>query len=269
MFNVFKKEIKLKNGKTVIKPASKLPQIFFVVAVIIFLSFKITGFDFGILFRRIGQLTVILSKIFKPDFTYFDKVVNPLFDTIKMSLLGTIIGCLLGLPIAILSSSNINNNKIILSTSRFILSVIRSIPTLIIASITALIFGLGTFAGTVAIAIFTLGVVVKMLYEAIEVIDMGPFQAMESLGATKAQAFNAACMPQIIPTYLSYCLYCFEMNVRAAAILGWVGAGGLGILINERVGWRDYNGLGMVLLLLFITVFIIDSLSTYLRSKLS
>ena len=76
-------------------------------------------------------------------------------------------------------------------------------------------------------------------------------------------------MKQILPTYLSYSLYALEMNVRAASILGYVGAGGLGLLIDERIGWRDYNGLGTVLLMLFILVVSIESLSQYLRKKLS
>ena len=145
----------------------------------------------------------------------------------------------------------------------------RSVPTLIMATTFSLIFGLGTFAGTVAIMVFTLGIVAKMLFESIETIDMKPFEAMTSFGATTLQAFWASCMPQILPTYLDDCLYCFEMNVRAASILGYVGAGGLGILISERISWRDYNGLGMVLLSLFILVLLIDLLTDYLRSKLS
>ena len=149
------------------------------------------------------------------------------------------------------------------------LNIIRTLPTLVIAKFAALIFGLGTFAGTVAITVFTFGVVAKMMYEAIETIDMGAFEAMESAGANKFQAFWSACFPQILPTYLSYCLYSLEMNIRAAAILGYVGAGGLGLLINERIGWRDYEGLGMVLLALFVVVFIIENTSQYLRRKLS
>ena len=134
-----------------------------------------------------------------------------------------------------------------------------------IASICALVFGLGTFAGTVAIVIFTFGVVTKMLYESIETINMGPFEALESAGADKFRAFWSAVFPQVLPT----CLYSFEMNVRAASILGYVGAGGLGILIDERIGWRDYNGLGTVLLTLFVAVLLIENLSQFLRSKLS
>ena len=266
---IFKPElIVLENGHEVKRPRSKMPLIILCLLIVLAFSIKMTGFDIGIIIKRFNQLGVILGKIFQPDFTFFPKVIGPLIDTIKMSLLGTIIGCTLALPIAILSSANINKNKIVLSLCKFLLAIVRTLPTIIIATIAALIFSLGTFAGTVAITIFTFGVVGKMLFESIETIDMGPFEAMESMGANKFEAFWSACIPQIFPTYLSHCLYCFEMNIRAASILGYVGAGGLGLLINERIGWRDYNSLGTVLLVLFIAVVLVDFLSTYFRKKL-
>ena len=266
---IFKPEvITLDNGHEVKKPKYKMPLIIICLVIVLAFSIRMTGFDLGIIVKRFAQLGVILGKIFHPDFSFLPKVIGPLIDTIKMSLLGTIIGCTLALPIAILSSSNINKNKILLSLCKFLLAIVRTLPTIIIATIAALIFSLGTFAGTVAITIFTFGVVGKMLFESIETIDMGPFEAMESFGANKFEAFWSACIPQIFPTYLSHCLYCFEMNIRAASILGYVGAGGLGLLINERIGWRDYNSLGTVLLVLFIAVVLVDFLSTYFRKKL-
>ena len=186
-----------------------------------------------------------------------------------MSLIGSFIGSTLALPFAVVASTNINHNGIVVAIMRFICSIIRTLPTLIIAQLAALCFGLGTFAGTVAIILFTFGVVSKMMYEAIETIDMGAYEAMQASGANKFQSFRVACMPQILPTYLSYCLYSFEMNIRAAAILGYVGAGGLGVLINEVIGWRRYDRLGMILLTLFVVVFIIENTSEYLRKKLS
>ena len=266
---IFKPEvITLDNGHEVKRPKSKMPLIIICLVIVLAFSIRMTGFDLGIIVKRFAQLGVILGKIFHPDFSFLPKVIGPLIDTIKMSLLGTIIGCTLALPIAILSSSNINKNKILLSLCKFLLAIVRTLPTIIIATIAALIFSLGTFAGTVAVTIFTFGVVGKMLFESIETIDMGPFEAMESFGANKFEAFWSACIPQIFPTYLSHCLYCFEMNIRAASILGYVGAGGLGLLINERIGWRDYNSLGTVLLVLFIAVVLVDFLSTYFRKKL-
>ena len=267
---IFKPEtITLANGHTVMRPRSRTPLIAAIVIAVVWASILLTGFDIGIIIRRGYQFTVILQQIFQPDFSYFPKVVDPLMDTIKMSILGSVLGATLALPFAVVASPNINKNNLVVSLCRFLLNIIRTLPTLIIAKFAALIFGLGTFAGTVAITVFTFGVVSKMMYEAIETIDMGAFEAMESAGADKFQAFRTACFPQILPTYLSYCLYSLEMNIRAAAILGYVGAGGLGLLINERIGWRDYHGLGMVLLALFVVVFIIENTSQYLRRKLS
>lgn len=267
---IFKpQKITLQNGHSVMRRRSRAPLILLLLAAAIVLSLKMTGFDMGLVIKKFGKMLDLMQKIWQPDWSFFPKVLSPLFDTIEMSILGTVIGCALALPVAILSSSNINHSVPLVSVCRFILALIRTLPTLIIALVCALIFSLGTFSGTVAIAIFTFGIVAKMLFESIETIDMGPFEAMEALGANKFQAFWSACVPQILPVYLSHSLYCFEMNVRASAILGYVGAGGLGITINERIGWRDYNSLGMVLLSLFVVVVAIDFFSEYLRKKLS
>ena len=267
---IFKPEIiTLKNGSIVARPRSRTPLIAAILIAVVWASIQLTGFDIGIIIRRGHQFTYILARIFHPNFSYFGKVVGPLLDTIKMSILGSVLGATLALPFAVVASTNINKSALAVSLCRFLLNIIRTLPTLVIAKFAALIFGLGTFAGTVAITVFTFGVVSKMMYEAIETIDMGAFEAMESAGGDKFQSFRTACFPQILPTYLSYCLYSLEMNIRAAAILGYVGAGGLGLLINERIGWRDYEGLGMVLLALFVVVFIIENTSQYLRRKLS
>ena len=267
---IFKPQvITLPNGHSTIRRRSRAPLIILLLAVAIILSLRMTGFSPDVIIRRFNKLVDLMVKLFHPKWSFFDKVTHPLIDTIKMSILGTVIGCALALPVAVLSSTNIDKNRVIVSVLRFILALIRTLPTLVIALVCALIFGLGTFAGTLAISIFTFGIVAKMLYESIETIDMGPFEAMEAMGANKFQAFWSACVPQILPVYLSHSLYCFEMNVRASAILGYVGAGGLGITINERIGWRDYEGLGMVLLTLFVVVVAIEFTSEYLRGKLS
>ena len=267
---IFKPQvITLDNGHAVRRRRSRTPVILLGLALVIAWALHMTGFSLATIVNRFPKLMDLMKKLFQPDWSFFPKVIGPLVDTIKMSILGTVIGCACALPVAVLASSNIDHNKLVVSLLRVVLGLIRTLPTLVIALVCALIFSLGTFSGTVAIAIFTFGVVSKMLYESIETIDMGPFEAMEALGADKFQAFWSACVPQILPVYLSHCLYCFEMNVRASAILGYVGAGGLGITINERIGWRDYNGLGMVLLTLFVVVTFIEFFSAYLRKKLS
>ena len=267
---IFKPQvITLTNGHSTIRRRSRAPLILLLLAVVIVLSLRMTGFSLAVVVTKFDKLLDLFVKLFHPKWSFFEKVTRPLVDTIKMSILGTVIGCLLALPVSVLASTNIDKSRVIVSVLRFILALIRTLPTLVIALVCALVFGLGTFAGTLAISVFTFGIVAKMLYESIETIDMGPFEAMEAMGANKFQAFWSACVPQILPVYLSHSLYCFEMNVRASAILGYVGAGGLGITINERIGWRDYEGLGMVLLTLFVVVVAIEFLSEYLRGKLS
>jgi phosphonate transport system permease protein len=266
---IFKPRTMAVGGHTVLKPRSRTWLILLTLVVVVWGSVIVTKFDVSIIARRGYQFFVILKKVFNPDWSYLPKVLPPLLDTIKMSIMGSFIGSTVALPFAVMASANINHNGASVAVLRVLLNIVRTLPTLVIASICALIFRLGTFAGTVAITLFTFGIVTKMLYESIETIDMGAFEAMEALGATRFQAFWSACFPQILPTYLSHSLYSFEINIRAASILGYVGAGGLGILINERIGWRDYEGLGMVLITLFVVVLIIDNTSQYLRRKLS
>ena len=224
------KTIRLSNGHTVQRPRSRMPLILAFLAAAIWLSIKLTGFDLGIIARRGHQFVVILSQVFSPDIfniqestfsrfgiepgavsflSVFDgrwwqalwhtmttsfapKVFSPLWDTLRMSILGSFIGATLALPIAVAASTNINRNKTSVSVIRLLLNILRTLPTLVVAKIFALIFGLGTFAGTFAILIFTLGVICKMMYESIETIDMGAFEAMESFGANKFQGFWSA-----------------------------------------------------------------------------
>ena len=195
-------------------------------------------------------------------------VWGPLFDTIKMSLLGSFIGTVAAIPFAVLASTNIIKSRVVVSLSRLLFSLVRTLPTLVVALIATYVFGLGTLAGTTAIAVFTFAYMGKILYEEIETVDMGAFEAAEAMGASKPRAFVCAIVPQVLPSYISNTLFCFEGNVRYASILGYVGAGGLGLVLNERLGWRDYSGAGMILIMLFVTVFIIETISRYFRRKL-
>ncbi|QOR34393.1 phosphonate ABC transporter, permease protein PhnE [Clostridium sp. 'deep sea'] len=262
-------KITLSNKKQVTPPRPIAPYILIALFAFTYVSVVITGFDIKVVFTKFNQFFIIIKKMFPPDWSYTNTVLDPLLDTVKMSLLGSMFGSFFAIPFAVLSSTNINGNKFLLSLIRFFLSIIRTVPTLIIALVATYIFDLGTFAGSLAIGIFTFAIVAKMLYEKIETVDMGPFEAMESLGASKVQAFVGAIMPQILPTYLSIALYSLEINVRHAAILGYVGAGGIGILLDEKLSWREYSSAGMVIFMLFITVLIIEGLSRFFRKRLA
>lgn len=263
------KTYRLSNGKTVVRPRAWWPFILAALLGMLALSIRITGFDMRVLLERGGQFFVILGQMFPPDLGYTHAIWGPLFDTIKMSLFGSFIGAALAVPFALLAASNVVKSRVVVAVFRALLSVLRTVPSLVSALIATYLFGLGTLAGTTAIAIFTVAYVGKLLYEQIETADMGPYEAMEAIGAGSFRAFLAGIWPQVLPGYLSVSLFCFEGNVRYASILGYVGAGGLGLLLNEKIGWREYGGVGMILLMLLGTVFVIENVSQYLRGRLA
>lgn len=263
------KKLTLSDGREILEPRSRMPLVILLVVIASWISIEVTGFDLSVIMKRGDQFFVILGQMFPPETAYLSSIWSPLFDTIKMSLIGSVIGALCAIPFAVLAASNIVHNKLIISITRLFLSLVRTIPTLVIALIATYIFGLGTVAGTTAIAVFTFAYIGKLLYEQIETVDMGAYEAMESFGATKLRSFIAAILPQVLPSYIANCLFCFEGNVRYASILGYVGAGGLGLILNEKVGWREYSSVGMILVTLFVTVMIIEGISHYLRKKLT
>jgi phosphonate transport system permease protein len=259
----------LYNGIEVVQPFSKTPLIILVLFILTALSWNMTRVNLWNLFSRFGNFFDILIAMTKPRWPYINSVIKPMVDTIQMSFLGSFLGAIFALPIAFLAAGNINKNKLTLNLARLMLSLVRTLPVLVYAAIFSLIFGFGTFSGTLAIAVFTFALMSKMVYEQIETIDLGPFIAIEATGATKAKAFVAAIIPQIMPSYLSFSLYSLEINIRFAAILGYVGAGGIGLLLDQRMAFRRYEDVAVVLVVLFVVVFLIESLSRYLRKRLT
>lgn len=259
----------LPNGKVVEEKFTRLPLILLILFICTAVSVQVTGFSFTTLMNGGSRFFDILYAMFPPNTAYLPKIWEPLLDTIKMSLLGSFVGAVLAVPFSVLAASNIVTNRGIVFAVRLFLSLVRTLPTLVCALIATYIFGLGTMAGTCAIAVFTFAYVGKQLFELIETVDMGPFEAMEALGATRLQAFISAVFPQVLPTYLSVSLFCLEGNVRYASILGYVGAGGLGLIMNEKIGWREYSSVGMILIVLFVTVVAIEGFSHAVRKRLT
>lgn len=262
------KEIKLSNGKTVYQKPSVVPLVILILIVFTVISMKVTKFDGTALVTRGDQFFVILKGMFPPNLDFLNRVWGPLFDTIKMSLLGSLVGAIVSVPLALLASANIVSSKIVTGFFKLLFSILRTLPTIVTALIATFVFGLGTMAGTLAIFIFTVAYVGKLTYEQIESLDMSTFEALESMGLTRFQAFRYAVVPEILPTFLSTTLFNFEGNLRYASILGYVGAGGLGIILNEQLGWREYGNVGTILVVLIVSVAIIESISEFARKKL-
>lgn len=267
---IFKPKVyTLENGKVIEEKRSRTPLILLILLLLTIFSVKITGFEFSTLVKRGHFFWKMLTDMIPPNWAYMSKVWRPLWDTIKMSLLGSALGALLCIPFAVLSSTNLISNKAVTSFFKLFFSVVRTLPTLVSALIATYIFGLGTLAGTIAIAVFTFAYCGKILYEAIETCSMGSFEALEALGLKRLSTIRYSIWPQVLPGFLSTVLFCFEGNVRYASILGYVGAGGLGLILNEKIGWREYDRVGMILIALFVAVVVIEAISTYLRKKLN
>ncbi len=266
---IFKpKKYTLSSGEVVYEKRSRTVPILILFILFTIISMKLTGFSLKLLIKNIHQFFTILKDIFRPELSYWPSVIKPLLDTIKMSFLGSFLGALVSIVFAFLASNNMVKSKIINSLVKLLFSIIRTIPTLVSALIATYIFGLGTFAGTIAIFLFSFSYVGKLLYEQIETVNMGAYEALISMGYTNTMAFMKGIIPQILPNYLATSLYNFEGNVRYAAILGYVGAGGLGLLINQNINWREYNRVGTILLALLITVFVIENISGHFRKKI-
>lgn len=227
---------------------------------------RFTGCSLSTLWLRRSHLTDILSALFPPDWGYLPRILAPLLSTVQMSVTGTALGALLALPAASLCAGNLPASRPVRALLRLFIQVLRSFPTLILALLATFLFGLGTFAGTVAITVYTFAIMARLTYEDIETAELSPYRALCAMGCTPARAFFRALVPAISPSYLSNALYLLETNVRHSAILGYVGAGGIGLLLNEKISWREYDKVGMILLLLFLTVCLIEGLSAFLGS---
>ena len=267
---------RLADGTLSIRPVSLtwFYSLLVVVIVVYFFNLIVLNYfrqiSFSFFVSRIPNFFTILAQmVIQLDVDYLSNTLNPLLDTLKMAYLGTLIGSLTALPIAFLASQNIVKNRYLSITMKLILSLFRTLPSILYALIFAFVFGYGTFVGTISLAIFTLAISSKILYENIETLDMGAFQAIESTGATKLQAFTVSILPQIYGNFVSTALYSFEINIRYSAILGFVGAGGIGILLNDAMSLRDYGKVSVMLLGLLFLVLITENVSRYVRKRVN
>ena len=260
---------KLENGKVIKEKFNWSPYILIVVIIFSIFCGIVTKCDFAQMIRRNKQFWDLIRNMFPPNWKYLPDLLKPMIDTIVMSILGTAVGCLIALPVSFYLSANFKLNKTYLVTHRGLLSILRTLPTMVYAQLLSIVIGTGTMAGTAAIAIFTYTISVKMLYEQIETVDMGPYEAMESIGANRPMCMMKAIYPQVRGYFWSTVLYCFETNVRSAAILGYVGAGGIGVLINQELKWRNYANTGLMVLILVVTVVVIETVSRNIRKKLA
>lgn len=203
-----------------------------------------------------------------PNFAFFPRVIDPLLETLKMAIIASAIGCAVALPVAFWVSRVTAPNRVALFLGRTVLSVVRAIPDILYALVFVAAVGIGPLAGIAALFFFNVGVVAKLLSETVDGVDVGPIEAVRAGGANRTQTVRWAVLPQVMPNYVAYSLYTFELNIRASAVIGIVGAGGIGNLLLAQYRFFNWSNVSVIILLLFVMVMVIEFISIGLRRRL-
>jgi phosphonate transport system permease protein len=200
------------------------------------------------------------------DNTFPQTIVGATLETVQMALAGTFVALLFAFPIGFLAARNTTPHPALYYGVRTVLNFLRTIPDLALGLLFVAAVGLGAFAGTLALAIHTATVLGKLLSESIENIDEGVVEAIRATGAAYPQILSFAVLPQILPDLISFTLYRLETNIRAASVLGLIGAGGIGYLMNTSFRTFQYQEAAAIVLILITLVMLVDYLSSRLRS---
>lgn len=215
-----------------------------------------------------GQLAAILGKmLLSPDTPYLGDAVALMVQSIQIAWIGTLIGAVLSLPLGFLGARNVTGG-LMATLMRQLLNAIRAFPEIVLAIVFVAMIGLGPFAGTLAIGIHSIGTLGKLTAEVIEGIDPGPVEAARASGGNQVQTLRWGVFPQVAPEIVAFWLYRFEINVRASAILGIVGAGGIGEALSQALIYRRYERAGMLIIVVVAATILIDVASGWLRRRI-
>ncbi|MDR7126773.1 phosphonate ABC transporter, permease protein PhnE [Pseudotabrizicola sp. 4114] len=215
------------------------------------------------------QAADIGGRMMPPRLSYLPELLVPLWDTLNMATLGTLLGVILAVPVAFLAARNTSPSLLILRPAAlFIIVASRSINSLIWALLLVAILGPGLLAGIIAIGLRSIGFIGKLLYEAIEETDIRQIEAVTATGASPAQVLNYAIVPQILPAFWGITVFRWDINIRESAILGLVGAGGLGLKLQASLNTLAWPQVTMILVVILGTVVVSEWVSARVRSAI-
>jgi phosphonate transport system permease protein len=226
------------------------------------------GFDLGKIAANWARGTEIMSQLLSPNLAFFPQTVRPLIETFQMAVVSCVIGCTIALPLAFLASRVTSPGPRTLWLDRSVLNVIRALPDLLYAVVFVAAVGVGPLAGVLALILFNIGVVAKLLSETVDGVDTGPIEAAWAVGASRTQMVRSAALPQVMPHYVAFALYTFELNIRASTVIGIVGGGGIGNTLNTQLRAFNWENVGLVVLELFVLVILIELASVTIRRRL-
>ena len=236
------------------------------IAVLVY-SAQVSDISLIELFEGSGTMAEYVSRYFPPDFTDWRFYLQDIIETIAMGIWGTLLAAIVAAPISVFASENLCPVWLVQPTRR-VMDTMRAINEVVFALIFVVAVGLGPFAGVLALFVHTTGTLGKLFSEAIENIDPGPVEGVRASGANQIQEVLFGVIPQVIPLWISFTLYRFEANVRSAAVLGIVGAGGIGVSLYQSFRSFKYPKVCAILIILIVAVSLLDLLSAKLRRQL-
>ncbi len=208
----------------------------------------------------------LLSRAWPPKWSYLNQLWWPLWDTINMATLGTVIGTIIAVPVAFCAARNTTPSGAILRPlALFVIVASRSINSLIWALLLVAILGPGILAGIIAIALRSIGFVGKLLYEAIEEIDVSQVEAIRATGAGGAQVLDYGVVPQVLPAFAGITVFRWDINIRESTILGLVGAGGIGLQLQGSLNVLAWSQVTVIFALILGTVVVSEWVSSRVR----
>lgn len=232
---------------------------------------SVSALDIEWLFFRDAheQAIDLVERMWPPRWSYAPKIVAPLIETIHIATLGTAIGVVFSLPLAFLAARNTTANGVTWAIGRAILVASRSVNTVIWGLLFVAIFGPGPLAGIAAVAARSVGFLAKLVAEAIEEVDRGPIEAIESTGASTWQVYLVGILPQVMPVLIGTTVYRWDINVRESSVLGFVGAGGIGIFLYASINQFAWQQVLVVLLAILVVVIASEAVSAWIRARIS
>lgn len=236
------------------------------IAILIYAGQK-SDLSFVELIQGSGNMIEYVGRYFPPDFTDWRFYLSDILETIGMGIWGTLTAAIVAVPLSIMAADNIAPIWLVFLIRRF-MDAMRAINEVVFALIFVVAVGLGPFAGVLALFVHTSGTLGKLFSEAIEAIEPGPVEGIRATGASKIQEIIFGVIPQVIPLWTSFTLYRFEANVRAASVLGIVGAGGIGVSLYQSFRAFKYGKVCAILIILISAVAIIDTISAKVRQRL-
>jgi phosphonate transport system permease protein len=216
-----------------------------------------------------AQVRDLFGRMFPPDWAFAGEIVDPLIQTINIATLGTALAVLLSIPVAFLAARNTTFNRATYALGRVVMSVSRSVDSLIWALIFIIVVGPGSLAGALAVAVRSIGFVSKLFAEGIEEIDRGQVEAITATGAGRFKVLLYGIVPQIRPVFAGVTIYRWDINIRESTVLGIVGAGGIGFVLNAAILGLEWSRVGLILLVILGVVVVSETISAYLRKRVA